>query len=263
MKIITLAESHLKKQTPYMLRNDGKLFDCSHLTAHPYLIGFGEINTKNDFYEYLKNSLSDEFLQWFYKNTNHMSTKKLIKIFVNFLVNNSETKKIIQPYVENFNITGNEKEITLPDAISIFKELEAELNQEFLRARTSDMYYGGSGKDIYFRVSSTGFNWFDLIWNLIYENKDFITSVTIATDPSSHKSEEEKFYSHKGQEFDHMPTEEFITLSGNPVVESLSLNKKRLAEGYSLYDAFNHTRPDRIYQYYRKLMANEFETREM
>lgn len=253
-----------------MLRNDGELFECplfgrgdGRMAKHPYLIGLGEIESKKDLYQFALESLHQGALQWFYTHTKNESTKKLILELMNFFVTNDETKKVFVKFKNDFPITGEEKKISLADAVSVYKELEAELNQEFCRVRTSDMYYGGNGKDIYFRISSAGFNWFNLIWTTVYENRNFISSVTVVTDPDSHKTESEEFYSHNGEVLDHIPTEEFITLSGRPVIESLSVNKKRLANGSSLYDAYNHTRPDRIYSYYMALMGKELETREL
>lgn len=253
-----------------MLRNDGKLLGCPAFSdgsitycKHPYLIGSAEINTQKDFYRAVLNSLNNNSLEWLYKNTAHQDVKDNINLLINWLSKNNKINKLVQPFLSKFNYQDHSKEMSIADAKSLFELLENELNQEFLRVRTSDMFYGGSGKDIYFRVSSIGFNWFDLIWQTVYDNRNFISSVTVVTDPDSQKTDVEEFYSHNGEELDHMPVDEFINLSGRPVIESVITNKNGLLTGKSLYESFSRTRPDRICQYFYYYREKENDERTM
>jgi len=74
------------------------------------------------------------------------------------------------------------------------------LNNNFLRAR-----YGGKfdtergSKEMVFRVSSDGFNWFDIIWEFVYNHKNEINCVTIVRDEES--TGEDWFYNHNGKIF--------------------------------------------------------------
>ena len=77
--------------------------------------------------------LHKSFLDWFYDNSLNEETKKLIENF-------DRTKETIE-------------------------RLWYLTNQEFCRVRTSNYRYktGGDNGEIYFRISSENFNWFDLI----------------------------------------------------------------------------------------------------
>ena len=95
-----------------------------------------------------------------------------------------------------------------------------ELNQEFLRARYGGMYNSQNfSKEMVFRVSSKGFNWFDIIWEFVYDNRNSIDCVTIVRDEES--TGKSDVYSYRGEKFSAMPIDEFINLSGRPVVESI------------------------------------------
>ena len=47
------------------------------------------------------------------------------------------------------------------DIEAAFEKLSMDLNQEFCRARTSNLRWAGDSNEIYFRISSLEFNWFD------------------------------------------------------------------------------------------------------
>ena len=102
-----------------------------------------------------------------------------------------------------------------------------------------------------------------MIWKTVYDNKNFISSVTVVTDPDSQKTDVEEFYSHNGEELDHMPVNDFINLSGRPVIESAVTNKNGLLIGNSLYESFSRTRPDRICQYFYYYREKENDERVM
>lgn len=97
-----------------------------------------------------------------------------------------------------------------------------ELNQEFLRARYGGMYDSSKGsKDIYFRISSVSYNWFNIIWDFVINNKDVIDYVTVVADAES-TGKKDFYYKHKGREIKRMPVDEFLTLSGVPVFEGMT-----------------------------------------
>lgn len=184
-----LESEELFSMTPYMLRNDGKLLECGEL--HPYIKMSNSTSYETNL-KTLNNHL--DFLDWFYNNTLSDETKELIEEF----------KK--EPSEELMNLLND---LT---------------NQEFCRVRTSNykVKYGGDNGQIYFRISSTGFNWFDLIWNIVFKYSKDIREVTVMKDKQTFGGKEFEYY------YDHMPVDEFLSLKGNPVIESYEENKDRI-----------------------------------
>ena len=228
----SLNESQdLKKSTAYMLRNDGKLFECK--SYHPYIVERGKNNlirkTKNK--EFLINYLFDDIqgyedLKWFYNNTNQQEIKNKIQQVIQSLIQmkyfeNKELWVSEDEVKKDFNINSS---IFYTDKIeNIYSDIELInnlTNQEFCRIRTSDMFLGGNSNDIYFRISSIGFNWFNLIWDII--NKFNIDTITIVKDYIGQDKEE--FYKIKGQVIDHISKNNFLTLPGNPIIENIDKN---------------------------------------
>lgn len=189
-KITEDKKEELFSMTPYMLRNDGELLTCGDL--HPYI----KMSNSATFETNL-NTLNNhpEFLDWFYDNTL-----------------NEEVKTLINEYKE---CKDEEKE----ELMNLLNDLT---NQEFCRVRTSNykVKYGGDNGQIYFRISSTGFNWFDLIWNIVNKFSKNIKEVTVMKDKQTFGGKEFDYY------YDHLPTDEFLTLKGNPIVESVDSNIK-------------------------------------
>lgn len=189
-KITEDKKEELFSMTPYMLRNDGELLTCGDL--HPYI----KMSNSATFETNL-NTLNNhpEFLDWFYDNTL-----------------NEEVKTLINEYKE---CKDEEKE----ELMNLLNDLT---NQEFCRVRTSNykVKYGGDNGQIYFRISSTGFNWFDLIWNIVNKFSKNIKEVTIMKDKQTFGGKEFDYY------YNHLPTDEFLTLKRNPIVESIDSNIK-------------------------------------
>ena len=117
------------------------------------------------------------------------------------------------------------------------------------------MYYGGSGNGIYFRISSIDFNWFNLIWEIVYKNKDYISDVTIVADEQSGKKP--KFYNLNGP-VNKMPVKNFIWLKGNPIVETLnnSVDVDILNQGGSLVEIFGDYGPFHNHRKFKARMHN-------
>ena len=192
----TLVET-ITARSCYMLRNDGELFECQF---HPYIVR----GTKDtDDMVFADNAFNTTALEWFLEHSNNSTVVDYIK-------------KYLYEDTEN---------------ISLLRKIDKLCNEEFCRVRTSNIKapYGYNG-DTYFRIYPSGFNWFDLIWDIVNRNKNFITTVTICTDEQS--TGETIYYNHHGRSFNKMPVEEFITISGNPVIEKLneSLDGEELLE---------------------------------
>lgn len=250
----------LQKATPYMLRNDGQLFRCHGY--HPYICNV--YDQENDL-ESLVNERVDE-LQWFFENTRNTDVKKYIQIIVNssckFQLVYLDTPENLQ---SKFKVTddtyscADEKEL-----YSILEWTNAETNQEFCRVRTSDLKLGGSSGDIYFRISSIGFNWFPLIWNLVYSNKNWITNITISRDGSARDFNQKECYQIKGIQISHLPIDQFLTISGNPIIEEFHTSLPILAEAYrslcqgkTLSESYPNQHPRTILGFYRRQVREE------
>lgn len=173
------AES-LPEMTPYMLRQDGALLKCGDI--HPYI----KMSTKTSYETNLHTlNLHPEFLDWFYENTLDPVTKDLIDKF--------------------------RKEPT-PELMDVLNDLT---NEDFCRVRTSNykVKSGGKNGQIYFRISSTNFDWFNLIWGVVAKFVHDIDNVTVMKDSQTFGGKEFDYY------YDHVPVDEFLTLKGNPEIK--------------------------------------------
>lgn len=246
-----LVES-LEKATPYMLRNDGELLECGDF--HPYLKYWYDSYTKFD--QYLFRALI-----WFYKNTQKESTKRLIRIVLKYAINNDiyHQSDIDKHGIELIDVyDAKEEEIE-----SFVDSLNDDVNQEFCRVRTSGIIFGGNSDDIYFRISSIGFNWFPLIWKTVYENKP--SSVTITKDDGTFGGGN-KPYRMSGIEMNHIPFEDFIMLSGNPVIEKLKSkfefindSQNEFSHGKTMTETFNWTHPRHAHHMYERQVEEQLE----
>ena len=233
----------VEKATPYMLRNDGKLFKCGNV--HPYVRYFHQ--TK------LEDILSDKLefrniLLWFDSHTQYESTKRLIYSILTYLKFDTEN---------NYDSKPVESDEELWSYINLLTD---ETNQEFCKVRTSALLYGGSKDNIYFRISSIGFNWFDNIWNVIMNNQDRLSEITICKDTSTFGNNFES-YKINGQSIIDFPVKEFLTLSGNPLIENIEYCSKDFGYFYSglqnkqsLVDLFRLFHPHHIEKNYKYLV---------
>lgn len=213
----TLVE-HL--QGAYMIRNDGKAIK---VTVHPYAnpddveetLYAGEWLYNNT----LNNSIKDDFLSlvhfWIDKDFNgsfddcfdYVSNRKYKIISLDFLIRNKD--KILSSSISKGS--------------SLLDIINDGLNQEFLRARYGGYLDSTSGsREMVFRVSSKNFNWFDIIFNFVYNNRSNISQVTISKDPES-TGIDNYFYKVGRVEINRLDIDDFIMLPGNPIVEELTI----------------------------------------
>ena len=249
----------LRNNTPYMVRNDGRVFECENI--HPYII----YEPEDDLELIISGITSNpEWLIWFYRSTLQEDTRKRIVRCVQYLANilhfieTHERDDLpwlgelesIGDLLKVFHIQPKEIAEVTPSTLHTLEELFRELNnltnQEFLRVRTGGEYWEENSEEIFFRVSSVDFNWFDIIWQLVYDNRSRIAKVTIESDRQSGKKEGLFVYVINGKAINHMPVEEFLTLEGNPVVESTRTTgtvTRKLREGRSLIEALGDFGP--------------------
>ena len=206
----------------WMLRRDGEYFK---VPVHAY-------GDKEDSEYILMNA------EWLYNHTENDKTKQdILNLLAMYAINNDCID--VSTFAE-YLIDKDYLNIKIRFIQSIYNKLEKtmehimvnaqngnidedtlnhividDLNQEFCRVRAGGQYDSdGSLGDIYFRTSSTGFNWFNIIWEFVYNKRNEISTVTIVRDKES--TGEEDIYYNK------MPIDDFITLSGNPYIESVN-----------------------------------------
>lgn len=204
----------------WMIRSDGKEFP---MNVHIY----GDIDDA----EYTL-----EIAEWLYNATADNYTKDLIRSLVGTYAHDLDPDAVPGELegIVNYQIKHGLLDLSpefvkkldleharlCTDIGSVNIAVNDALNQEFLRARYGGMYDSDSSNgEMYFRISSTGFNWFPIIWDFVYGRRNMISDVTVVKDPES-TGMKNMYLVHDGSKIDHMPTDEFINLSGRPMFDS-------------------------------------------
>lgn len=205
-----------------MLRNDGKVFD---VLVHPY--------GSDDYEETLAAA------EWLFNHTRYAEVKDLIVKFITTWVydvcdfNEPSVEEQIQKEISKrpysflttdfiHSIKDDLEDVDLnEDVDELNKAINSALNQEFTRVRAGgEVNSTASLGELYFRISSEGFNWFNIIWQFVYDRQRTIDTVTIKRDEEA--TGRSDYYKHGNKVFDKMPVEEFIMLKGRPVVENMN-----------------------------------------
>ena len=240
----------IKVSTPYMLRNDGKLLECGDY--HPYIKYERQATSKKGI-EVLINE-KPYFLEWTYKNTLQDTTIEDIKFLVKSVQKIEDyfhvNKERVDLLVKEFDAEDSDFSTVPYDIENCFEAINDAVNQEFCRVRVSSLKGGGISREIYFRISSTGFNWFDAIWKVVYENRNFIENVTVVTDTQS-RGGSLKTISSDGVELSHISPMEFINLKGRPVIESAQIK--------NLYEAYGDFHPAYIHKLFEDRCQEDLE----
>lgn len=193
----------------YMIRRDGKVFNVDF---HPY---------GTEGIEYVL-----DYLPWLFECTANESTRRDIAALVRAMM--EHTGSSINDLFDGFDVpsqfltyVSNYKETTDKTNKELMDAVEYDLNQEFCRTRLGGRYNSDdvAAGEIVFRISSINFNWFNVIWDFVYKNKRIIKLVTIVKDYES--TGVDTPYRDGREIFFRMPVEDFITLSGTPIIESL------------------------------------------
>jgi hypothetical protein len=137
----------------------------------------------------------------------------------------------------------------------IWQSIEQSLNQQFCRSRFGGQYNTHTGnRDMWFRISSLGFNWSDVIYTWVADHYTSmnIETITVCRDAESdygfdHTGKPEHFYKARdGKSYYLMPIDEFLAAEheSNPVFAQMELGRgprrvmtSLLAAGYSIYAA--------------------------
>lgn len=120
------------------------------------------------------------------------------------------------------------------------KNITQSINQQFCRVRFGGRYDSDSGNnEIWFRISSVNFNWLNVIYEFVSDNKRKlgIEAISICRDAESDQAytgqrNEDVFYRAKdGSSYHNMYVEEFLSEEHgkNPVFSSTNINRGILA----------------------------------
>lgn len=254
MKLIK-EEIDLRVNTPYMLRNDGKVIKVkyerpSFFVDHPYVIRDRNLDMKAAVRVAVLDRLQD--IDWFYQNTNKERTRVEISRFFKILLDNTKyffekdelSESFIKELADKFAPYDTTYVVSIGEPRDVYEALlhiNDAVNQEFLRFRTGAGVYNTSKVGVYFRVSSKGFDWSDLIAKVIKSHYYEIDNISISKDPNTLDSYDN--YKINGENISCTPLEE-IDLKNLPFIESLFCLRDNLPfsnylkEGKTLLECF-------------------------
>jgi hypothetical protein len=244
----------------WMLRQDGKAFPLIHhlytmqdedLSSEAEVAAF-LVSTKSkdqDLAKYVLdswmallledvvsfNDTPEDIIDKLINQLNNLPYKFLYPISVEKLLNihtaqsNFDDFDTLYDFIDEINIKLNE----------IQSEIKYSINQQFCRVRFGGQYNSAAtNNEIWFRISSTCYNWANTIYTFTTENKRKlkIDNVTICRDYESDYGDvdgnPEYFYTAKdGTPYLHMPIEEYLVEEHehNPVFSTTNLNRGVLA----------------------------------
>lgn len=242
----------VESSTPYMMRNDGEVFRVQYSergpVGHPYIAD----RARRQEEDFVPDSLSSQrkCFKWFFDHSGSESLKKyiqnyykaLLEIHFGSLATNEELREIL---IQDFSLQSVRPVPTidwnLEGAQLALAIIEESANQEFLRFRFQTER---TGLNMYCRVSSRDFNWYDLLCNFLFGCYKQISDITITTDALA--GMENRVKSYKGQPFIQMPINEFLALGGKPVVESLQTIQRIFKEDFETRYKFLELREGKL-----------------
>lgn len=247
-------EIDLRVNTPYMLRNDGKVIKVKYELPkfpidHPYIIKHKDLSIDECVLNAIEEGLSD--LYWFYQNTAKERTKvgisRFIKLFLDnkeYFLKGKELSKYVQDNVALFSPYDTVYVVSVGGPRETYEALlhiNDATNQEFLRFRTGSSPYNKNKLGVYFRISSKGFDWSDLIAKVVRDHYYELDNISISKDQTALGVYDN--YEINGETISCTPLEE-IDLKNLPFIESLFCLKdslpfnKYLKEGKTLLECF-------------------------
>lgn len=160
--------------TVWMIRNDGKAFPC------PQFIYANALNMEETLLA----------AEWMYTNTRHEESRQLARKMVAAWMASASvdgdavsdapdsllqkpgcplSQEFVKAHTEEVKAISTEN----LDLNALCSEIVAELNQEFLRVQHGGVHHTDSStKELFFRISSVGFDWYKIMY-------DFITAADI------------------------------------------------------------------------------------
>ena len=199
----------MDSSTAWMIRRDGSAFPCS---CHYY--GDGD-DVEQTLYA----------AEWLYKHTTQNATKRLILNLISLYGESLDypgdtvRKLLLDTEDKDYNFLTADFVLDVAEllptqangAIQDLNEAVIEaLNDEFLRARLGGMYDTVEDcRDMFFRVSGSGFDWTAVIKRFVRENAARIDNITVLWDYES-IGRKDFFKDEKGRDINKIPISEFI-----------------------------------------------------
>lgn len=155
--------------TAWMIRNDGKAFPC------PQFIYANALNMEETLLA----------AEWLYTNTRHEESRQLAREMVAAWMASASvdgdavsdasdsllqkpgcplSQEFVKAHTEEVKAISTEN----LDLNALCSEIVAELNQEFLRVQHGGVHHTDSStKELFFRISSVGFDWYKIMYDFI------------------------------------------------------------------------------------------------
>lgn len=217
--------------TAWMIRNDGAAFPC---VCHTY----GNWDMQE-----IEETLSAA--QWLYEHTAKDATRKLcMELIYNWAAQLSTEEtgilETIYQIIDSRPYRFLSKEFIAAHAgelrrsnwerplAAMNEEVNLELNQEFLRARYGGLYdTDPTSREMFFRISSTAFDWYPIIRDFVEKADLLIESITIVRDAEGTGGKNQPYRTLNGQSvYRQYPLQDFLAERDDPAAEG-----KRLAAG--------------------------------
>ena len=204
--------------TAWMIRNDGKAFPVDH---HIY----ADPEDPDDILrvaEWLHKHLEDErihlpiirlFTMWALEQDRDRPVVKTLLEYASENVGFFASEGYIEEISEQLSYMEDRIKHQAKQNINDYYNLVlSELNQDFLRARYGGMYETEKGcKDMIFRISSGGFDWYPIIARFVYKHDRMIETVSIVRDAESTGMKNRPYPAMDGKRlYDKMPLTDFL-----------------------------------------------------
>jgi len=251
------------KSVAYHLRQDGQYFK---VVVHLYAMGNDDLSSEAEVASFIISTNSQdvelakqvidawlakqitEIPLYFNYNMDYLIDYVFAHLPYKFMVSLPiNTYKEIHNELGNYTLDTVEDYVDTLDISKLQLDIKHSFNQQFCRVRYGGQYNSrASLPELWFRISSVGYNWADTIYEFVtnFKNKYDVLDVSICRDAESDDTEEEVFYKAKdGALYFHMPLEEYLTEEHEHSVVFANTNsgvyhyvKSRLNGGHMLTD---------------------------
>lgn len=265
-------------KTAWMLRQGGDAFSCMH---HFYVMEDDDLSSEAEVAAFIISTKSKD--QELAKQVLDAWMALLIENEINYDANESQIAECITecikklPYSFQYPLSmstllsihsecNNYRDVdTLYEYIDrldlqdLHTQIKLSLNQQFCRVRFGGQYNTYSGtRELWFRISSTGYNWADdiYVWTANHYKALGVQSIYICRDYESDNGEvegkEEYFYKAKdGYAYRNMPIYDYLSEEHehSPVFSSMTLDLEDvLQRGYTYYEIQCSSKFKHLYQ---------------
>ena len=249
----------------WMLRNDGKAFPCTH---HLYVMNDEDLSSEAEVAAFIYTTYSadkeyaahvldcwmallieDKLMYGYSEEELDETISNAVKALPYRFLYPISIQQLLEIRRHENSYSDIDEFYEYVDEINANREsisdtIKKSLNQQFCRVRYGGQYKSKGTSDIWFRISSVGFNWADIIYIFTAENyrKLHVDTIYICRDYESDNGEEldksEYFYKAKdGAVYFNMPIDEYLQEEHehSPVFSSVNIGRGVLATMYDLF----------------------------